>query len=234
MGQAGRPILVGLLDDDDTNVKLLALRTLMQQEQLTAELLHQIEPLVDHADSRLALRAMVAVYALAPQRQDELYPRIMALVDERTGSGIQLDALWQICNADPKRRQMAFLKLVEILAGQHVQQLGRPYLRPHWSLIQQRLKVDPVPLLAQSFVHSDRNVRLYVMLVLEEIVESGAGQRPMVNGPGAEITWPIPPAVQAVIDKARTDPDPDVRTQAEEIGQELPGGGIGGMGGGMF
>jgi hypothetical protein len=76
-------------------------------------------------------------------------------------------------------------------------------------------------------------VRRYILLVLEQIVETGEGELPIASGTAgnAEITWPIPPTVQAVIDKAKTDPDPAVRQQAEAIGHQPQ---FNGVGGGFF
>jgi hypothetical protein len=108
--------------------------------------------------------------------------------------------------------------------------MQNPYQPIEWDAIRE-MRTDPVPLLAAAFGHTDPNVRLYVLRVLEFIVESGPATIATLPDGTTEQTWPVPAPVQAVLDKAKTDPDPDVQTRAEMIGQQEVSVG---MGGGFF
>jgi hypothetical protein len=219
LGPHALPILHEQLQLGSTEAKVLALRILTDHDALSREMLLQIEPLIGDDDPRLALRAMLAVYVLSKERRNELHPRLLQAVNRAANRDLQLGVLAQMCDANSDQRQATFMKLVEILAEDTEIEPGmfNFYLTPAWQRLT-RLKSDPVPLLAQSFVHSDPRVRMVILLVLEQIVE---GNEPgTFNAQTSEYTWPIPPAVQAAIDKAQTDPDPSVRQQAEAIGRE--------------
>ena len=229
LGTAGVPVLVQALTHDSPAAQTLALRTLMRMGAISTEMLPQIEPLTSHSDSRLALRATLAVYVLSPGRRSELYPRLMTQVDQAAGEDIKIEVLQAICECDPDRQMLAFLALAEMLTKRSSPIMQNPYLPIEWEQIRD-LRTDPVPLLAAAFGHSDRDVRLYVLRVLELIVESGPAKA--VNNPDGSTSqaWPVPAAVKAVLDKAQTDPDPDVRSRAEMVGKQD----WGGMGGGFF
>jgi hypothetical protein len=225
LGPAGVPLLAGLLETGSDQAKILALRALLRMDALRAEDLQIIEPLTEHADPRLALRATLAIHHLSPPSRQRLYPRIVELIEQAPSDEIKIEALVQICNLDSERRILAFMSLMELLARDSSP--DDRYLQSNLISIRQ-LQIDPVPLLAAAFGHTDRNVRLVVLQVLEQIVESGPAQQSA--GAAAEITWPIPSAIQPVIDRARADADPEVRQQAEEIGTQS----FGGRGGGFF
>jgi hypothetical protein len=234
LGEAGVPILKAALTGERPEANMLVLRSLMRLESLTADLLPKIEPLTNDDDSRLALRAMLAVHQLAPERRGKLYPRIMALAGESANRDLALEALVQVCNLDADRRLLAFMSLIERLAHD-VSTTGPrdPFLAPLSSTeIQpvQQLKTNPVPLLAAAFGHRDPQVRVYVLMALEQIVESGEAQRPLVGGAGAHWTWTVPPGIQAVLERAKNDSDPEVRMQAEQVGREP----VSSRGGGFF
>jgi hypothetical protein len=92
----------------------------------------------------------------------------------------------------------------------------------HWKWLL-TLGVEPLPLLVQAFASPDRDVRLYALLAIEQLIESG------------EQPWAIPVEVQSLLERAKTDADPRVREAAAGIGNSdsySPGGG--GMGGGFF
>jgi hypothetical protein len=226
LGQHALPILHEQLQSGSTEAKILALRILTEHEALSREMVPQIAPLIGDDDPRLATRAMLAIYLLAPERRGQLHRRLIELALASSNRDLKLAVLAHMCDANPNQRQATFMKLVEILAEDTANEPGivNYYLSPDWDRLT-RLKSDPVPLLAQSFVHSDARVRLYILLVLEQIVEFGAGTLSNQD----EYTWPIPPTVQAVIDRAKTDPDPGIRQQAEAIGREPQFRGGGGL-----
>ncbi len=223
LGQHALPILHEQLQSGNTEAKILALRLLTGHEALTPAMYPQIEPLVRDDDPRLALRAMLAVYLLSPERRSQIHRRLLELVEATDNRDLKFDILAKMCDANPDQRLATFMRLIEILAEDTAIEPGmfNFYLTPDWHRLT-NLKSDPVPLLAQSFVHSDPRVRLVILLLLEQLVETGEGQLPVASGTAgnAEIVWPIPPTVQAVIDKAKTDPDPKIREQAEAIGRE--------------
>jgi hypothetical protein len=219
LGPAAVPVLVQALQADSPSAKTLALRTLLRQHAITRDMLPQIEPLIAHADSRLALRATLAVYTLSPNRRGELYPKLMALVDESAADDLAIEVLQAVCENDADRQVLAFMTLAEILTQRSLGAMQSPYLPPEWDEIRD-LRTDPVPLLAAAFGHSDRDVRLYVLRVLEQIVESG--------WPTASLTWPVPAEIQAVLDKAKADPDPEVRSRAQAVGRQ-DAAGVGGF-----
>jgi hypothetical protein len=236
LGQHALPILHEQLQSGSTEAKILALRILTEHEALSPSMYPQIDPLISDDDPRLALRATLAIYLLSPTRRNELHPRLLELVETSANRDQKLDVLAKMCDANPDQRLATFMRLVEILAEGTITDPGQfdPYLSlsPDWQRLT-RLKSDPVPLLAQSFIHREASVRLFILLVLEALVETGEGSLPVAAGTAgnAEITWPIPPTVQAVLDKAKTDPDPAVRQQAEAIGRKPH---ITGIGSGFF
>ena len=205
LGPSAIPILTAAIDGDRPETKILALRSLMRLAALTPDLLPKIEPLVDHADPRLALRAMLAVYELAPQRRSKLYPQIMKLLDQSSRRELAALALVQICNLDADRRLLAFMSLIERLAD------GVPpgWIIPADMAAIQQLRVDAAPLLVAAFGHRDPQVRIYVLLVLEHLFRTGRVERS---------------ALQPVLDKAKSDPDPEVRGYGERVPDQAAGG----------
>jgi hypothetical protein len=215
LGPAGLALLSKQLNAGGDDVKLLALRAIVQQDAVPADLAARIEPLADHADPRLALRALAALYLAQPERRATLFAHIARRLDEVDRFETKAEVLRLVCRHDPDQRPAAFLRLVKVLAEAPATSIscGRAYpTHSEWLL---EIESDLIPLLAQAFASPDPGVRLYVLLVLEQVVKLGP---PIAGDPFSPARWETPAAIQPLLDRATLDPDPAVREQAESIG----------------
>jgi hypothetical protein len=231
LGTEGVPVLAQLFQQDSDEARLVALRSLVHTNSVPAELLPAIEPLVEHPDPRLSLRAALAVYSLQPVRREALLARIMDALDRIDEVETHAQAVRLICRVDPDRGELAALRLVEALA----KDAAADRYVGHWKWLL-TLGVQPLPLLVKAFASPDRDVRLYALLAMERLIESGEPERIVHPDGSAEESWKIPSEVQPVLDQASTDSDPRVREAAAGIGNtdSYSPTGMGGMGGGFF
>jgi antitoxin component YwqK of YwqJK toxin-antitoxin module len=219
LGSEGTPLLILLFEQESDEARLVALRSLVRTNSIPVDLLPAMEPLIEHPDPRLSLRAMLAVYALQPSRREALLDRIMAALDRIDEVETHAQAVRLICRVDPGRGELAALRLLESLA----KDAAADRYVGHWKWLL-TLGVEPLPLLVQAFASPDRDVRLYALLAIEQLIESG------------EQPWEIPVEVQSLLERAKTDADPRVREAAAGVGNSdsYSAAGMGGMGGGFF
>jgi hypothetical protein len=172
---------------------------------------------------------MLAAYVLLPARREVLFGRITESLKDIDEVETHAEAAQLICRVDPGRREMAFLRLFDALAKDAADDL---YVG-HWEWLL-ALDLDLLPLVAKAYSSPDRDVRLYAILVIEQLVESREPERIVQPDGSAPDSWPIPPEVQPVLDRARNDSDPQVRDAAAGVGNPDSFPGRGGMGGGFF
>ncbi|MDX1945121.1 MAG: hypothetical protein SFU86_06925 [Pirellulaceae bacterium] len=229
LGPAAIPALAPVLGGGSVAAQILVLRQLARFEPPPLELLPQIEPLAKHADSRLALRGMQLVYLLAPERRAELWPKIDAAQRAAKDPEVAAEILTQLCDVDSQRRQEIFLRLVERLTGNPIPQ--GPFVSGvydpntimfvsglNWAPLP-RLKTDPLPLLVTCCREPNVSTRIFVLHVLEQMIERGPAERKGLADGGVELRWPIPAEVKGILEQAQFDPSPEVREIAAGIGK---------------
>jgi antitoxin component YwqK of YwqJK toxin-antitoxin module len=233
LGPAGWPLLEGAFRTGDDETKLLALRALLKQEAVSDSLMPHIVLLIDHADDRLALRAMLAKVTRGGGLDDRWLDRLIDRASKCGQLQVRVEVLRKACELESKQKSRAFAELV-IAVALVAQEKGLD------TTSITSLKGDLSPLLSESFASPDAKVRLTVMSATEAIVERG----PSTWDADTEIrSWEIPAEMQGLVGKGLHDPDPDVRARAEQIGKHsqswgcFGGGGIapsGGVGAGFF
>ncbi|MCI0361022.1 MAG: hypothetical protein L0211_21285, partial [Planctomycetaceae bacterium] len=222
LGPACVPLLVELLAQKSDVARLLALRALVRQNAVPAVLLPQIEPLIYHPDSRLSLRAMLAVYQLRPERREALIERIVAAARKARTSETLVEATTIVYRVDPERRQLAVNTLVDHLAGERVllDAFGEAVFDEAAVEAVRRLGEDALPHLAAAFDSPRADVRRFVLVASGAIIRRGPGEHVVLPNNNYEVRWPIPPTLEQMLIRAKTDPEPTVRAAAEQVGRQ--------------
>jgi len=224
LGPAGVPLLAQLLAQDSDVAKLLSLRALVRRNAVPAELLPKIEPLADHADSRLALRAMLAIYQLRPERREDLIQRVITMARRAGNHDALVEATTIVYRADQERRQLAVNTLVDQFAGERVELpgYGTEVTGPNEALIDAvcRLGDDVLVHLAVAFDSPRAEVRQFVIIAIDTLVKRGPSQSVSLPNNRYEMRWEIPQCVEQVLIRAKADPEPAVRAAAEWVGRQ--------------
>ncbi len=222
LGAAGVPLLAQLLRQDNDAAKLLALRALVRRNAVPAELLSVVEPLADHADPRLALRAMLAVYQLRPERREALVGRIIATARKARTYETIAEAAAIVYRSDPERRQIVVNVLVDQFAGEPGRLVSPTEASPDPALVESvcRLGEGALPHLAAAFDSPRAEVREFVLVAIDSLVRRGRSERVFLPNGQVEGRWPLPDYVEQVLVRAKTDPDPAVRWAAESVGRQ--------------
>ena len=175
----------------------------------------------------LALRATLLLYALEPDKQDELFARFEKL-EGRISPLARVEALLRIAELDESRREWVMARAIDQMAHHPLGPSG--YLVNAYSVVQSyedaarvaALRFNLVPALTTAFNSSDPVVRSFALLVVQQLVERNPPiRRTAVLAPG-EPMWEIPGELKPLVDRALKDADPLIRNQAEKIGQLQP------------
>jgi hypothetical protein len=231
VGASGQPRLVELLSSDDDKVKLLALRTLVRQRHVPAEALSAIQPLADHPDPALSVRAKTALYLADPAQRDELLPELVDLAGFDARQELYRETVVAVYGADPMRRDVIVRQVIASLTPLHEPELYYSFY--NWECVLANFGPDVIPLLDAEFQRASPDERVYIMAVLQEIIRRD--EHVFWSSGVGTVASTIPPAAKPLIERAKADPDVRVRKWAELIGQPQGGMGSGmGTGGGFF
>lgn len=213
LGPAATPVLVKSLNHPSDEVILLALRALVRQDAISKAPLARVQSLSAHADTRIAARALLALYVSRPDRRERLFPPLLSAVERLASEDAKVEVLHRICQVDAERLPLAFAPLVRILAKQYADyESGYDHGSEMDSLLS--LKADLPLLLETAFDSRDPDIQVYVLAVLERWIEHG--RRPSITG--AEMRWEIPASAQPLVNRGKQSADPGVRWQAEDVG----------------
>jgi hypothetical protein len=223
LGQAGVPHLARAAARGNGTARLVALRALVRQDAVPREMLPAIEPLVEHADRRLALWAMLAVYQREPGRRGELVGSILAAARQSPSNESLAQAAKIVYQVDAPRRPLVVGTIVEAFAPRR--EMSQGYLEqepPDEALVAMvaRLGDDVLGHVAAAFDSPRPEVRHFVIATIDRLVRRGEGRRVTLPGNRSEVRWPISDHIQQVITRAKTDPDPAVRQAAEWVGRQ--------------
>jgi hypothetical protein len=233
LGRHGWPLLVPLLKGKNPELKLLALRTLVRQHAFPAEALPHIEPLTSHPDRRLAIRAKTAIYIAKPERREEMINDLLDQLEPDHTYEQFCETTAALFRADERHHREIIESLLKKLAPLYTQGLGSG-----WSFVYSRaisrLGTDAIPHLDAAYQNSAPPDRVFILHVLANIVANGPVRRPLVNEHG--VVYEIPAAAQPLLERAKSDPDPQVQEAARRVGMSHGGygGGMGGISGGFF
>jgi antitoxin component YwqK of YwqJK toxin-antitoxin module len=229
LGPQGVPLLIELLDRPSSTIQHLALRTLAEQQALPGEALPRIAALADHADPRLALRALVALYLARPEQRSELVGPLLAAIDQ-TEDDLAFDILLAMCRADEAHRGIILPALLErIGAYQAAYYPAYGGMPPDHVAQVAELGWGVLPHLESAFRSANGEGRWCAILVLHLLVASGEPRRPSAAGAApADVQWPIPEIAQPLLERAKADYDPRVREAAHAVGHGTGGFGSGG------
>jgi hypothetical protein len=231
LGPAGAPLLEQLLRGGTHDARRLALRSLVRQDAVPEHLASRIEPLVDDADPRLSMYAMLAIYPHRPERRGSLHAELLSRIKSINNFDVQLAVSGKLCELDAERLPQTMEQLIAILARREstAPRLGEISVgvgamhEPLWEHLQILLAadIDLVSHLERAINSRDVEVRLLVAKLLKEIVESHPPTR-TANAAGSvvpEYSWEIPEPLHALIQKAKSDSEPKVREIAAGVGR---------------
>ena len=236
LGIAGRPLLIESLQHPSDDVKLLALRGLIRSgcfaagEPDVALAEPSVEPLLDHADPRLAVRAILATYLCQPGRREDLFPRLTEKLDAAGRHDLAFETLLAVYRQDRQRRTAALGRLLEIMKAEPEERDLFYLAMPTDAVALADLGPGVIPHLADNFESGRVEMRLRVLLVLRHLVAAGESET-VRAGPGKwERQWTIPPSALPLLETAKADRDPRVREAAERVGRQDLGPFNGGFG----
>ena len=234
LGPAGVPLLTKAVAGNNFSARIVALRAFVRTDATPRELLPTIEPLVEHADRRLALWAMLAVYQRVPERREALVGPVVAAAGQSPSYESLAQAAAIIYRTDAARRPLVVRTIIEVFAPQR--RMLENYLdqeQPSQALVEAvcRLGDDVLMHVANAFDSPRPEARQFAVATIDALVRRNQGRRVELPGGRTEVRWEIPECAQQVLTRARTDPDPAVRQTAEWVGRQAEHGcSMGGFG----
>lgn len=241
LGKHGTELLESAFRDGDELLKLFALRALVRGGNVRKEFVAEIEPLVEHTNPALAVRALLAVYEHHPEPRKELYEQLTEKLDQCELS-LRIETLRRLCTIDPQRQAATFVSLVKATGEQPRPWYHDPFFDdvvPSNSKVHvTSLDLTPItsldgnlPALLLMTMHDpDERTRAIAVVVASEL----ADRDPTVISIVGSDRRKLPADLQEVIDLAKQDPSGEVRVLADSAERSGCGCGNAGGFGGVF
>jgi hypothetical protein len=240
VGSAGVPALIRALRSPDAETQVVALRALGRQQPVPELAIPEISLLADSADSRVALRARLAIYLCSRDQRSRWFTPLIESLDA-AGDELAFEALLAMYRADADRRLAILVPLVERM-GRAVAAYDGSALPPGYVAQQLGdLGWDIVPQLDAIYPQASSEARWFSILVLQHLVLREEPSFVLSPGGNRRPRWEVPPAGLPLLKRAESDPDPRVQEAAFQLGRQFiqpttsaGAGGFGGQAGGFF
>lgn len=218
LGRHALPLLTKCLEDSSTDLQLLALRRLermaiaeIREYQpassiFDAAIMARIGALLDSDNDRVARSAMLLLYRLSPNRREELFPKLLAAIQQFGDDTWKWQALAGLWQTDREHRPAVFAELAQAHNGR----LTSPFLTIPLGYFDESQEI-----LDAASRSDDPKMRRYAIEVTA-ILARTLSKRPFAAGTTTQFAVPEP--LQSIVERAKSDSDPAIREAAAAVG----------------